>query len=112
MPTWRAARRDFRRRQYRRRMQTSAMLGILGAAIFVGQLLLDWAVSSGLLLVYWCGVLALVVWIALLALADMTATHFHYAREKNNTVIEQARLKDELRRARQKDAEAQNGKKN
>ena len=104
--------RDFRRRQYRRRMQTSAMLGILGLAILVGQLLLDRADSSMLLLAYWCGVIAMVVWIALLALADMTATSFHYVREKNDTVVEQARLKNELRRVRQQDSPARNGKKN
>ena len=64
-------------------MQTHAMLGILGLAILVGQLLLDRADSSMLLLAYWCGVIAMVVWIALLALADMTATSFHYARKRH-----------------------------
>ena len=54
--------RDFRRRQYRRRMQTSAMLGVLGVAILVGQLLMLWVVSQLFLAIYWGGVLLLLLW--------------------------------------------------
>ncbi len=101
---------DFRRRQYRRRMQTSAMLGVLGVAIFIGQLLIAWPASRLFLVIYWSGVLALVLWMALLALADMAATGFYYSREKNNAVVEHAKLQGELRRAREKQAKGQNGK--
>jgi len=102
--------RDFRRRQYRRRMQTSVMLGVLGVAIFIGQLLMTWVASRLFLVFYWSGVLVFVLWMALLALADMAATSFYYSREKNNNVVEQARLQGELRRARDKEARARNGK--
>ena len=105
-----ARERDFRRRQYRRRIQTSAMLGVLGAAIFIGQLLMAWAPSRLLLVIYWSGVLLLVLWVALLALADVTATSFFYSREKSSTIIEQARLQGELWRAREKEAKVRNGK--
>ena len=105
-----ARERDFRRRQYRRRMQTSAMLGVLGVAIFVGQLLMTWAASRLFLVIYWSGVLVLVLWMALLALADMAATSFYYSREKNNYIVEQARLQGELWRAREKEAKVRNGK--
>ena len=91
--------RNFRRRQYRRRMQTSAMLGVLGAAIFIGQLLMIWVPSQRFLVVYWSGVVLLVFWVAILALADMTATGFYYSREKNENLVEHARLRAELRRA-------------
>ena len=102
--------RDFRRRQYHRRMQTSAMLGVLGVAIFVGQLLIAWPASRLFLVLYWSGVLVLVLWVALLALADMTATSFYYGREKNQCVVEQAKLQNELRQARDKVAKSRNGK--
>ena len=100
---------EFRRRQYRRRMQTSAMLGVLGVAIFIGQLLMN-RVTTRLLVIYWSGVLVLVLWMALLALADMVATSFYYSREKNNYVVEHAKLQGELRQAREKEAKVRNGK--
>ena len=81
-------------------MQTSAMLGVLGVAIFIGQLLMTWLTSRLFLVIYWSGVLVLVLWMALLALADMAATSFYYSREKNNYVVEHARLQGELRQAR------------
>jgi hypothetical protein len=102
--------RVFRRRQYRRRMQTSAMLGVLGVAIFIGQLLISWVASQLVLVVYWGGVLALLLWMALLAFADMVATSFYYGRQKTNYQIEQARLQGELQRAREARAGAKNGK--
>ena len=101
---------DFRRRQYRRRMQTSAMLGLLGVAIFIGQVLIAWPPSRMLLVIYWSGVLVLVLWMAILALADMAATSFYYSQEKNNSIVEHAKLQGELRQAREKEAKVRNGK--
>ncbi len=88
---------NFRRRQYRRRVQTSAMLGVLGGAILVGQLLIAWPASESVLVPYWCGVFLLVLWLALLALADMAATRLYYGRERDKYVVEQARLQGQLR---------------
>ncbi|MGA2502275.1 MAG: hypothetical protein ABSH20_31420 [Tepidisphaeraceae bacterium] len=105
-----ARERDFRRRQYRRRMQTSAMLGLLGVAISIGQWLMTWETSRLFLVVYWSGVLLLLLWMALLALADMAATSFYYSREKNKIVVEHAKLQGELLRAREKEAKVRNGK--
>ncbi len=99
-----AGERNFRRRQYRRRMQTSAMLGVLGVAIFIGQLLMIWTVSQLFLVIYWSGVVLLVFWVALLALLDMAATSFFYGREKNENLVEHARLQGELRRAQETEA--------
>ena len=100
----------FRRRQYRRRMQTSAMLGVLGVAIFVGQLLMIWVTSQLALVIFWSGILVLVLWVALLALADMVATSFYYSREKTDYIVEHARLQGELQRAREKEKTVRNGK--
>ena len=102
--------RHFRCRQYRRRMQTSAMLGVLGVAIFVGQLLMIWITSWLLLAIYWSGLLLLVLWVVLLAVADMTASVFFYSREKNSCLAEQAKLQGELRQAQDEEAPARNGR--
>ncbi len=102
--------REFRRRQCRRRMQTSAMLGLLGVAIFVGQVLMTLVASRLFLVIYWSGVLLLLLWMAILAVADMAATSFYYSREKNNYIVEHAKLQGELLLAREKEAKARNGK--
>jgi hypothetical protein len=105
-----AAGREFHRRQYRRRMQTSGMLGLLGVAIFLGQALMLWLTSALAILLYWLGVVGLVVWMILLALADMAATSVYYSQEKSSSIVEQARLQGELRRAKNEEALRRNGK--
>jgi hypothetical protein len=101
---------NFRRRQFRRRMQTSALLGVLGVAIFIGQLLMTEVPSRLILVVYWSCILLMVLWLALLALADMAATSLYYSQEKTDYVVEHARLQGELRQARDEEAPARNGK--
>jgi len=103
--TWRVVREsetdeielDFRWRQYRRRMQTSAMMGILVVAVFFGQLIERPPV---LVVGFWGGVLLFVVWIAMLAMADYVASRHHFARLEHNYIIEQAKLHAEARRIR------------
>ena len=104
--SWRAAQKrplaavefDFRRRQYHRRMQTSAMLGLLAVALFAGELIIPIIHSRRFGICYWAGVLVMVLWICLMALVDMLATHFHFSRLRQDSVVEQARLRTELRR--------------
>ena len=105
--TWRRARQseleaeefDYRRRQFRRRMQTSAMLGVLAVALPLGDLLANWVESNIFQAVYWGGVLLLVVWLGLLVLADVIATKYHFGRLRHAYLLEQAKLLVELRRA-------------
>ncbi len=101
--TWRGAQRadldpkerDYRWRQFRRRIQSSTMLAILGAAILGGQWIAGppWA-----FLAYWGTVLLLVVWMVLLALADIIATKYYYGRVRQHYLLEEVKLKAELRR--------------
>ena len=65
---------DFYSRQFRRRIQTSAMLGILAVLIFAGELLTWWISSHVFFFIYWIAALLLVMWVALLAGADIWAT--------------------------------------
>ena len=103
---WRAARAqpiepkefEYRRHQFRRRMQTSAMLGLLGVLIPLGQWLTPWAQSRLFAAIFWGGVLLLIVWMALLALVDILATHYHFSRLRNDYLIERAKLNAEIRR--------------
>jgi cell division protein FtsL len=101
--------RNFRRRQFRRRVQTSALLGLLGGAILLGQLLFRPTQPHWFLVLYWSGVLLLVLWIALLATADMVATAFYYSRERSECAVQQAKLHAELRKARNGESHGHNG---
>jgi CBS domain containing-hemolysin-like protein len=89
---------SYRRRQYVRRMQTSAMLGLLGVAIIVGQVLTPWLRSVMFTVLFWGGVVVLVLWMGLLALADIVATQQHFGRLHNETLVERAKLQAEARR--------------
>jgi hypothetical protein len=98
---------DYRRRQFRRRMQTSTMLGLAGAAFFAGELLPRWIDSNLFLLLYWTAVLLLILWVVLLAAADIWATKSYYGRLRNAYFHEKLKLETELRRAQ---AARSNGK--
>lgn len=91
---------DYRRRQFRRRMQTSAMLALLAIAISVGYMLTVWLRSGWFAAVYWSAVMLVVCWVALLAVVDMWATRHHFGRLRYEHRVEQAKLQAELRRAR------------
>jgi Na+/H+ antiporter NhaD/arsenite permease-like protein len=103
--TWRRAQRqkpaarelDYRRRQFRRRMQSSALLGVLAAAIFLGPLLTEPPLA---VLVFWGAALLLVCWVLLLAAADVAATKLHFGRLRADYLAQQAKLQAEIRRIR------------
>lgn len=102
--TWRAAldqrmnddEHDYRRRQVRRRMQTSGMLALISASLPIGVLVMSTWPKIGAF--FWGGVLLLVGWVGLLALADMWATKYHYGRVRRDNTIEEAKLQAELNR--------------
>jgi len=60
--------------QYRRRMQTSAMVAVVGLLIPLGDLVFQWFKSPVWFGIYWCVVLVLVFWVALLGFGDRAAT--------------------------------------
>ena len=91
---------DFRWRQFRRRMQTSAMLGLAGLGLGVGRWLMVNHFSPLRITVYGTCILLLLVWIALLAVVDIWATHHHFDRIRHECLIEQAKLHAQLQRQR------------
>ena len=74
-PTFQDRDRQYYGRRYRRRMQMSAILVILGILIGVGDVLLPFQKAHpGPVALYWIGVLLLTGWLILLGLADLFST--------------------------------------
>jgi len=104
--TWRAFQRKgfdaeeftYRRRQFYRRMQSSAILGILAVAIFAGYLLALWLNSRVFVVAFLSLVMLAICWVGMLAAMDIVATKRHFGRLRENCLIEQAKLKAELNR--------------
>lgn len=89
---------DYRRRQFRRRMQTSGMLGVLSVIVAAGYFLTVWLRSGWVALLFGIVLLAMVCWIALLAAVDVWATKHHFSRMRDRCLVEQAKLRAEIRR--------------
>lgn len=90
---------DYRRRQHRRRMQTSAMLAVSAVALAVGHAATIWWIRSAwFVALFWLAVILLTCWLGLLALVDIWATKHHYGRRRHDCLIERTKLEAELRR--------------
>ena len=111
---WRAARADescephelnYRRRQFRRRMQTSGILGILGIAILVGYFIKQ-PMAIVVVAVYWMTVFLMVVWLLVLACFDAISTQQYVRRIQRRNESQQALLEAKLRRAKKEASSA------
>ena len=89
---------DYRRRQFRRRVQTSAIVGLIGIGILAAQLISLLPVSRVLVVIVWGVVMLLAIWLGLLAVADMIATRHYFRRLKQSYLVQEACLQAELRR--------------
>lgn len=87
---------EFFRRQFRRRMQSSGMLGIIGLLI-LGHL---WVRDNSMLALYWTGVLGLLVWTVLLAASDFAASRVYYGSQIADQQTEHLLLKREIEKFR------------
>ncbi len=92
--------REYYRLRLRRRVQTSGMVGVLGLLI-LGGLLLPPRQFPTLFVLLWIGVLLLLLWIVLLALADGMAAHQYHARLQNDILVRRAVLEAQVRQARE-----------
>lgn len=88
---------DFHWRQFRRRMQASVMLAVVGLVLPLYSLIR----TPILMAVFVLGLFVLVLWIIALALADYIASRQRLARIADDERIEQAKLEMQLRRRRQ-----------
>ncbi|MDA1055568.1 MAG: hypothetical protein O3C40_34670 [Planctomycetota bacterium] len=90
---------DFRRRQFRRRMQASAMIGIVGVAVVVSLAITDPMMTA----ILWLVVLSLVIWMLLLAFADMVSSYFYYSQVRAQHTAEHASLQAQLDKIRRRE---------
>jgi hypothetical protein len=102
--TWRRVRderlegaeRRFAWGQFRRRMQSSGMVGIVGALMLAAP----WVRAPLAVLFYWSGIVLLLVWIILLATADALATRVHFSQLRRDDLIEEIQLRARLSQLR------------
>jgi hypothetical protein len=80
--------RTYRRRQFRRRMHASALIGGVGAAV-IGGLWVDAPPGEAL---YWSGVLLAAIWILILAGADISSTQSFLRESQRQRTTEEETL--------------------
>lgn len=88
--------RTFFYRQYRRRMQTSGLIAVLGVLIAVGDALPAMQRQPTLFTLYWSSVLALTCWVILLGVGDLFATAAHSRSALSRVREKQRQLEQEL----------------
>lgn len=86
----------FYRSQFRRRVQASAMLGLVGVLSLVDL----WMVDVTARVVLWCVILLVVLWSLLLAAADWLASRLHFDKLLSANAVEHALLKREIEKLR------------
>ena len=84
--------------QYRRRMQASGTIGVIGLAIGLGPLVPK---RPGPMALYVAALAAACAWIMVLAMVDLWATQQHYRRLRGEQRAAQLRLLSEFRAARE-----------
>lgn len=100
-----AAEREFQERRYRRRLQTSLMLGAIGLLV-LGDLWLDQIVKEAWArLLYWSGVGLLLLWLLLLAASDWLASRQHYRGQLDRLLADRDALRADLERIRREHRE-------
>lgn len=84
------------RRRFRRRMQASGLLTVIGVMIPIGDIESVFRAAPVIFAVYWFVVIALVMWVALLALGDLAATRAHSRVDISRLEHMQRELEQEL----------------
>jgi hypothetical protein len=88
--------RVYRVRQFRHRMQASALLGVVGLAVIGG----NWVDGPPGEALYWSGVLMVVLWVLFLAGADAASTQSFFREEQKRQAAEHLALQKEIERFR------------
>jgi uncharacterized Tic20 family protein len=106
--TWKNQRQDeslldsdrrYLRNRYLRRMQTSAVVAIVGCLIGIGDAFI-WQLGPAIATFYWMFVIMLVFWIALLAIGDLTSVRTHSQTAMSQLESTRKELEAELARHR------------
>lgn len=96
----------FHRRQLRRRIQASAMIGLLGIAI-AGGMIIPWQRWPLAFAFYWLVVIVCTLWIAVLALADLTHSRSYINHLNREHHIKRAELEAQIERYKTKQSNGQ-----
>lgn len=86
-------------RQFRRRMLTSGLMGLLGLSLVVGQFIVA-AAQPILFILFWLAVLAMAALLGLSGLIDLWATRHAIRRRRRTAIAEVNRLNAELAQAK------------
>jgi hypothetical protein len=96
---------DYRRRQFRRRMMASGMIGVVGIVLFIGmalfmgpESLIPWINDLMVIIIYWFAVVLITLWMILLAFVDVWATRQYLTRICEDDLLQQTQLHANLLR--------------
>lgn len=87
---------NFARRQLRRRTRAGGLVALLGVFVLLGPLVSNHYLQA----VYWSGAMLVVVWVVILAVADMMRTRQHFDELQSQYLMQQAALEAEVQRLR------------
>ena len=91
-------------RRYRRRMQTSIILLIIGILIPIGDQWLPWERAPGWFTIYWVVILLATMWVVFRAIGDLALTRFHSRASLARVRQKQRELQEELERIKRGDS--------
>jgi hypothetical protein len=107
------AERSYYHRQFRRRMQASGIILVIGIMVPVGDSLIPWRKQdASVATLYWLFVLALTCWVLLLAMGDMLSTRTHSRAALSRLHRKQRELHAEAERLRSSARRPGNGQSN
>lgn len=90
-------------KQYRRRMQTSSLLIVIGFLIVIGDSpYMPWKMNPALFAIYWGGILLIAFWIILSAIGDMSASRIRSATMISRIQDQQRLLEKQIMEMRNK----------
>lgn len=96
-----AAELEFFRRQFRRRMQASGIILVIGVMLPIGDSLIPWRrQDASVATLYWLLVLALTCWVLLLAMGDLLSTRSQSRAALSRLQRKQRELQEEADRLR------------
>ena len=98
----------FGRNQFRRRVQTSGLICLIGVLILVGDLVIPWGrngrgdkvAATFWFAIYWSGIIILALWVMLLALGDFAAIRANSEGKMSRLRAAQRSLQREAERLR------------
>jgi hypothetical protein len=96
-------------RRFRRRMQTSGLLVLLGLLLAIGGTLIPWQNFGQVAqLGYWLGVLIITFWVILLAFGDLLSTRVHSRIALSQVKQKQRELEKQLAEYRNRQSNGRN----